>query len=78
LMHELGHSIGIEILDRLGREVYCGDSDCVMSYLSVNNADNYLSWSYCDDHWATRNMDYYALTGSTLLAEGAITRVKLH
>lgn len=59
LMHEMGHSIGIGILDWRGREVYCGNSECVMSYLSVDNADNYMTWFYCKDHWDTRNMGYY-------------------
>ena len=59
LMHEMGHSIGIAKLDSRGREVYCSNSECVMSSLSVNNADNYMAWFYCADHWATRNMDYY-------------------
>jgi PKD repeat protein len=59
LMHELGHSIGIELFDRRGREAYCENAECVMSYLSVSNADNYGSWFYCADHWATRHLEYY-------------------
>jgi PKD repeat protein len=78
LMHEIGHSIGIGILDWMGREVYCSNSECVMSYLSVNNADNYLAWFYCDDHWATRNMEYYAITWNTIQSEVPTYRVKLH
>jgi hypothetical protein len=61
LMHEMGHSIGVAKLDSVGREVYCSNPECVMSYLSVNNADNYIAWFYCADHWATRNMKYYAV-----------------
>ena len=61
LMHEMGHSIGIAKLDSRGGEVYCSNPECVMSYLSVNNADNYLAWFYCDNHWATRNMGYYKI-----------------
>ena len=61
LMHEMGHSIGIGILDWRGNEVYCGNPECAMSYLSVYNADNYNAWFYCEDHWATRNMKYYII-----------------
>ena len=44
LMHELGHSIGIIILDAQGREVYCDDPECVMAVLSDENAGLYFTW----------------------------------
>lgn len=61
LMHEMGHSIGIAVLSRLGAEVYDSDTYSVMSYLNVNNAGLYLAWYYSDKYWATRNMKYYAV-----------------
>jgi len=61
LMHEMGHSIGIAVLSRLGGEVYDSDTYSVMSYLNVNNAGLYLAWYYSDKYWATRNMKYYAV-----------------
>lgn len=61
LMHEMGHSIGIAVLSRLGAEVYDSDTYSVMSYLNVNNAGLYLAWYYSDKYWATRNMKYYAI-----------------
>lgn len=61
LMHEMGHSIGIAVLSRLGAEVYDSDTYSVMSYLNVNNAGLYWAWYYSDKYWATRNMEYYAI-----------------
>jgi len=61
LMHEMGHSIGIAVLSRLGAEVYDSDTYSVMSYLNVNNAGLYWAWYYSDKYWATRNMKYYAI-----------------
>jgi hypothetical protein len=61
LMHEMGHSIGIAVLSRLGAEVYDSDTYSVMSYLNVNNAGLYWAWYYSDKYWATRNMKYYAV-----------------
>jgi len=61
LMHEIGHCIGIAIVDSWGREVYCRNIECVMARLSVYNADNYHFWHYCNDHWATKNLEYYAI-----------------
>jgi len=61
LMHEMGHSIGIAVLSRLGAEVYDSDTYSVMSYLNVNNAGLYWAWYYSDKYWATRNMKYYVV-----------------
>jgi hypothetical protein len=61
LMHELGHSIGIGDFHRFRGEVYCDDAYCVMALLSVYNARNHEAWYYCDDHWATKNLEYYAI-----------------
>lgn len=60
LMHEMGHSIGIGILDVRG-EVYDRDTYSVMSYLNVNNAGLYDNWYYSDKYWSTRNMEYYSI-----------------
>lgn len=59
LMHEVGHSIGIIILDSNGSEVYCTDSGCVMSYLNIANAQDKNNWHYCASHWFTANLEYY-------------------
>lgn len=59
LMHEVGHSIGIIILDSNGSEVYCTDSGCVMSYLNIANAQDKNNWHYCANHWLTANLEYY-------------------
>jgi hypothetical protein len=61
LMHEMGHSIGIAVLSRLGAEVYDPDTYSVMSYLNANNAGKYRAWYYSDKYWATRNMKYYTV-----------------
>jgi hypothetical protein len=58
LMHEFGHSIGIIIL-RNGGESYCSNAACVMSKLNTRNADKLNQWSYCNNHWSTKNIDYY-------------------
>jgi len=60
LMHEFGHSIGICIV-RAGSEVYCSDYYCVMSYLRPENAGNLDKWYYCNNHWTTKNIDYYVV-----------------
>lgn len=60
LMHEMGHSIGIGVLDVWG-EVYDRDTYSVMSYLNVNNAGLYNNWYYSDKYWSTRNMEYYSI-----------------
>ena len=63
LMHEMGHSIGIGIIEWHPlwgwHEVYDSDSGSVMSYLSTANAELYGAWYYSDKYWATRNLDYY-------------------
>jgi hypothetical protein len=61
LMHELGHSVGIGDFHRFRGEIYCDDPYCVMALLSVYNAGNYGAWYYCDDHWATKNLEYYTI-----------------
>ena len=60
LMHEMGHSIGIALLNARG-EIYDRDTYSVMSYLNVNNAGLYDGWYYSDKYWSTRNMEYYSI-----------------
>jgi hypothetical protein len=58
LMHEVGHAMGIIILEN-GTEQYCLDSGCVMSHLNLANAADTNKWHYCGPHWATANLEYY-------------------
>jgi len=58
LMHEVGHAIGIIILEN-GAEQYCSDPGCVMSYLNLANAADKNGWHYCGPHWGTANLEYY-------------------
>ena len=63
LMHEIGHSIGIGVVEwnvfNGWVEVYDRDIYSVMSYLSVNNAGSYGQWYYSGKYWNTKNMEYY-------------------
>lgn len=63
LMHEIGHSIGIGVVEWNvfygWVEVYDRDTYSVMSYLSVNNAGYYDQWYYSGKYWNTKNMEYY-------------------
>lgn len=60
LMHELGHAIGILKLNAFG-EMYDKNTESVMSYLNINNADNYGTWFYSKSYWKLKDMEYYII-----------------
>jgi hypothetical protein len=65
LMHEIGHAIGIGIIEFNvfygWIEVYDQDTYSVMSYLNPNNAGLYNQWYYSNKYWKTRNMQDYKI-----------------
>lgn len=65
LMHEIGHSIGIIILNNEGKEVYDADWTSVMSSLRDDNCRSHPI-HYSEDYWDEKNLNYYTISGSSL------------
>lgn len=63
LMHEIGHSIGIGVVEWNvfygWVEVYDRDTYSIMSTLNPDNAGSYDQWYYSGKYWNTKNMEYY-------------------
>lgn len=60
LMHEIGHTIGILLLDRDGEEDYDNTAWSVMAKLSEKNCNRrHDAIRYSPHYWKLRNMEYY-------------------